>query len=160
MLSFLANDMTIFWVVAIIVFLVVEALTAGLASIWFAIGALAALISALFNAPIWLQIVWFFVVSIVALIATRPLVKRFVNSKSQPTNADMLLGTEGIVTENIDNTAGTGAVAIAGKVWTARSAAGTPIALGTTVTADRIEGVKLFVTPAPGKSAAENISEE
>ncbi|NCB52358.1 MAG: NfeD family protein [Clostridia bacterium] len=153
--------MTIFWVVAIIVFLVVEALTAGLASIWFAIGALAALISALFNAPIWLQIVWFFIVSIIALIATRPLVKRFVNSKSQPTNADMLLGTEGIVTEPIDNIAGTGAVAISGKVWTARSTGGSPIALSTTVTADRIEGVKLFVSPAVDKTvAAEKITEE
>jgi len=160
MLSFLAADMTIFWVVAIIVFLVVEALTAGLASIWFAIGALAALIAALFNAPIWLQVVWFFIISIIALIVTRPLVKRFVNSKSQPTNADMLIGTEGIVTENIDNIAGTGAVAIAGKVWTARSTKGALIALGTTVTADRIEGVKLFVSPAAEKTATEKTAEK
>lgn len=161
MLSFLAADMTIFWVVAIILFLVVEALTAGLASIWFAIGALAALVAALFNAPIWLQIVWFFIVSIIALIATRPLVKKFVNSKSQPTNADMLIGAEGIVTERIDNLAGTGAVAISGKVWTARSVERAPIALGATVKADRIEGVKLFVSPTADKTAAaEEITEE
>lgn len=154
MLVLIASNMTIFWVAAIFVFLVVEALTAGLTSIWFAIGALAALISALFNAPIWLQLVWFFVISVIALIITRPLVKKFVNSKSQPTNADMVIGMEGIVTELIDNIAGTGAVAVAGKVWTARSTGGSNIGLGTTVKADRIEGVKLFVTPVPGNSVS------
>jgi membrane protein implicated in regulation of membrane protease activity len=160
MLSFLASDMTILWVVAIILLLVVEALTAGLTSIWFAIGALAALIADLFNAPIWLQIVWFLVISIIALFATRPLVRKFVTNKSQPTNADMLLGTEGIVTESIDNIAGTGAVAIAGKVWTARSTGGMPVEIGTTVTADRIEGVKLFVSPSAGKTVTGTNPEE
>ena len=166
MLSLIAANMTIFWVVAFAVFLLAEALTAGLTSIWFAIGALAALVAALFNAPIcsrwphaathapgrrsggWCSIGWFFVISIIALIITRPLVSRFVNNKSQPTNADMVIGMSGIVTEMIDNLAGRGAVAVAGKVWTARSADGETIPLGATVTADRIEGVKLFVRPA------------
>jgi membrane protein implicated in regulation of membrane protease activity len=151
--------MTIFWVVAIFIFLVVEALTAGLTSIWFAIGALAALISALFNAPIWLQLVWFFVISVIALIITRPLVNKFVNGRSQPTNADMVIGMEGIITEPIDNIAGTGAVAVAGKVWTARSTDGQDIGIGTTVRADRIEGVKLYVSPAPGSPATDGKNE-
>lgn len=146
MLAFIASNMAIFWVVAIVLFLVLEAATAGLASIWFAIGALAALISALFNAPIWLQIVWFFVLSIITLILTRPLVSKFINGKRQATNADMVIGTEGIVTERIDNLNGTGAVAVAGKVWTARSSDTGVIEPGTTVKAERIEGVKLFVS--------------
>jgi membrane protein implicated in regulation of membrane protease activity len=151
--------MTIFWVVAIVLFLIVEALTAGLTCIWFAVGALAALISALFNAPIWLQIIWFSVISIITLMLTRPLVKKYVNGKSQPTNADMVIGADGIVTERIDNLAGTGAVAIAGKVWTARSTTGKPIELGVTVTAERIEGVKLLVCPA-AEDAADSASAE
>ena len=71
------SDMVIIWLVAMIVLVIVEAMVPGLVSIWFALGALAALVSALFKAPVWLQIVWFLVVSIAALILTKPLVKKF-----------------------------------------------------------------------------------
>lgn len=152
MLQLIAGNMTIFWICAIVVFLIIEAITAGLATIWFAVGSLAALISALCGAQIWLQIVWFFVVSIVTLIFTRPLVKKYVNAKSQPTNADMVLGMECIVKEDVDNVAGTGAVAVAGKTWTARSTTGERIPAGALVTADRIEGVKLYVHEAGAES--------
>ena len=73
-------QMSVFWLVAMVVLLIVEAAVPGLISIWFAIGALAALISALFHAPIWLQLVWFLVVSILTLILTRPFVKKYVNT--------------------------------------------------------------------------------
>ena len=114
-------DMTVVWLIAMIALLVVEGLVPGLISIWFALGALAALVSALLHAPLWLQIVWFLVVSIAALALTRPLAKKYINSKTQPTNADMLIGRECVVRENIDNVLGTGAVSVDGKVWTART---------------------------------------
>ena len=97
---------------------VMRELNPGLISIWFALGALAALVSALLHAPLWLQIVWFLVVSIAALALTRPLAKKYINAKTQPTNADMLIGQECVVTETIDNVLGMGAVTVGGKIWT------------------------------------------
>lgn len=146
MFDIIIDNMSIVWVVIMVVFLVVEAATAGLTCIWFAIGALAALIAALFGAPIWLQLVWFFVVSVVTLYFTRPLVLKYLNSRSQPTNADMVIGKEALVTEAIDNVESAGAVAVGGKVWTARSENGEPIEVGSIVTVLRIEGVKLIVS--------------
>jgi len=140
--------MVIVWAAAAVVFLIVEAATFGLASIWFAIGALAALISALFHAPIWLQALWFVLVSGVTLWLTRPLAMKYVNNKRQATNADRVLGMEGYVTEAIDNLSGKGAVSVGGKLWSARSENGEAIAKGTLVRAMRIEGVKLIVLPA------------
>ncbi|MBE6772827.1 MAG: NfeD family protein [Ruminococcaceae bacterium] len=137
---------TIFWLVAVIALGVVEAVTVGLVSVWFALGALAALISSLFGGPLWLQIVLFIVVSALALIITRPLVKKYFNKEShKPTNADMVIGKEAQVTETIDNLQGTGAVRCMGKEWTARSENGETILSGETVTAVKIEGVKLIV---------------
>ena len=140
-------SMTAVWGVAIVVFLVMEAATAGLVTIWFAVGALAALLSSLFGAPVWLQLVWFFVISVAAVILTRPLARKYLNSKTQATNADMYVGKECMVLEEINNVAGTGAVKVAGKVWTARSADGDIIPEGSRAEAIRIEGVKLIVNP-------------
>lgn len=138
---------TIFWLVAMVVLLVIEAVVPGLISIWFALGALAALISALFHAPIWLQLVWFVVVSVLALILTRPLVKKYVNSRITPTNADMGIGRDAVVTEQIDNLHARGAVLLDGKTWTARMADENDRAeVGETVRVLRIEGVKLIVS--------------
>ena len=135
----------IFWVVAIILFLVVEAATAGLTCIWFALGGAAALLTAWLRGPIWLQIVWFLVVSVSALLLTRPLAKKFINGRKTPTNADRAIGRIGIVTETIDNIAASGAVKLDGQVWTARSADGEIIAMGERVEALEIRGVKLIV---------------
>lgn len=154
MLDYILSNMSIVWVVLMVVFLVVEAATAGLTCIWFAIGSLAALIAALFDAQLWLQIVWFLVISFVTLYYTRPLVKKYVNSRSQPTNADMVIGKEALVTEDIDNVEATGAVSVGGKVWTARSADGGRIKSGAVVSVLRIEGVKLIVEPVPAQSQA------
>lgn len=141
-------EMTVVWLIAMIVLLVVEGIVPGLVSIWFALGALAALISALLHAPLWLQIVWFLVVSIAALWFTRPLAKKYVNAKTQPTNADILIGKECIVEEKIDNIRGSGAVAVDGKVWTARTEDdGMTAEEGARARVVRIEGVKLIVKP-------------
>ena len=138
-------SMTLFWVIAMVVFLVVEAVTVGLASIWFAVGALIAMFTAMVGAPIWLQILVFLAVSALTLYFTRPLVKKYVNGKVQPTNADMLIGKECRVTETIDNIAGTGAVYVDGKTWSARCENDEVIPEGMLVKAIRIDGVKLIV---------------
>lgn len=137
--------MTTLWLIVMVLFLAVEAVTVGLVCIWFAAGSLAALLAAMCGAPVWLQIVVFLVVSAAALYFTRPLVKRYVNSRVEPTNADMVIGKECKVTETVDNIAGTGAVYVDGKTWTARSANDEVIPEGTLVTAKSIDGVKLIV---------------
>ena len=142
-------QMSVFWLVAMVVLLIIEAAVPGLISIWFAIGALAALISALFHAPVWLQLVWFLAVSILTLVLTRPLVKKYVNSRTTPTNADMGIGKDAVVTERIDNLHAKGAVLLDGKTWTARMNNEMQKAeVGETVRVLRIEGVKLIVEKA------------
>ena len=139
--------MIVIWLAALIIFVVVEAVTYALVSIWFAAGALAAIAATALGAPIWLQVVLFLAVSAAALGLTRPLAKRWQNKAKPRTNADMALGREAVVTETIDNLAGTGQVSVEGKLWTARSTDGTRIETGALVKTERIEGVKLFVTP-------------
>ena len=139
-------SMAVVWLIAMAVFLIVEGIVPGLVSIWFALGALAALIAAMVGAPLWLQLVWFVVVSIAALALTRPLARKYVNGRVTPTNADRILGRECVVREAIDNLRGTGAVAVDGKVWTARMLKENETAReGETVIARRIDGVKLIV---------------
>ena len=133
------------WLGAAVVFGIVEALTAGLVSIWFVAGAAAALIGALLGAGLGLQVALFVVVSAAALAATRPLVRRYTAGKAVPTNLDRVLGDSGKVTETIDNENSAGAVYVDGKTWTARSADGSVIPAGTVVEILRMEGVKLFV---------------
>ena len=135
----------IVWLVLLLAFAAGEAVSVGLTSIWFAAGALAALIVALLGGGWILQVVLFFVVSILCLLAVRPLAKKHLNNKIQPTNADRVIGAEALVTEDIDNVKGTGAVIVGGLAWTARSNSETPISAGTRVRVLRIEGVKVYV---------------
>ena len=145
MLEFLAANMSIVWLVLMVLLLILEAATAGLTSIWFALGALAALIASLFGGALWLQLVWFFAVSLLTLWLTRPLALKYLNSRRVATNADRVIGAEAVVTEDIDNVAGSGAVHVDGHEWTARSGSGANIAKGAVVRVERIEGVKLIV---------------
>jgi membrane protein implicated in regulation of membrane protease activity len=138
----------IVWAVATVVFVAVELATYGLASIWFALGSLAALVAAALGGPVWLQFVLFAVVSVVTLLLTRPLAKKYVNSRKQPTNADRVIGSHALVTEPIDDLAGTGAVSVDGKIWTARTADGSKLPAGTEVTVREIRGVRLIVGAA------------
>lgn len=135
------------WLGLLILFAVVEAATVGLTSIWFAAGAMAALICALLNGPVPLQIVLFIAVSVLSLLAARPLVKKYLNNEVQPTNVDRILGQQAQVTEAVDNVQGTGAVTVGGVSWSARSQSGDPIPAGQLVRVLRIEGVKVFVEP-------------
>lgn len=139
------NNMIWIWLGAIAVFGVVEALTAGLVSIWFVVGSVAALIGAVLGIPLWVQLVVFAIVSAVALAITRPLVKRFTQHGVVPTNADRVLGTTAKVTETIDNENSSGAVYVDGKTWTARSEDENVIPAGELVRVQKMEGVKLYV---------------
>lgn len=145
------NVYTTIWIAAIIIFGVAEAMTAGLVSIWFVIGSVAGLIAAACDAQVWLQVVLFFVVSIAALLVTRPLVRKFAKKDNVATNADRVLGGMARVTEAIDNTVPTGAVYVDGKTWSARSADGSTIPVGEMVRVVRMEGVRLFVERPAGE---------
>ena len=148
--SVFRTGMPAVWLAAMIVLLVVEGLAPGLVSIWFALGALAAMISALLGAPVWLQLVWFFLVSIITLLLTRPFAKKYVNGRAVPTNADMVIGQDCVVTEAIDNVLGQGAVSVGGKIWTARmDAVDGKAPKGSVLRVLRIEGVKLIVEEKP-----------
>ena len=147
--------MSYVWLALIVIFGAVEVATVGLTSIWFALGAVAALISQVCGAPLWLQLVWFCVVSVATLILTRPLVKKYLNGRRKATNADRVLYMTGVVTEAIDNDLSQGAVRVDGKVWTARSDTGEVIPAGALVRPVSIEGVKLFVRPEPSEHPAE-----
>ena len=135
------------WLAAAVVLFIIEAAVPGLISLWFGIGALIAAVAALLKAPFWLQVAVFAAGSLITLILTRPLVKKYVNSKVQPTNADAVIGKECIVTERIDNINGTGAVKVWGKVWTAISYDGIVIDEGCRAIVREIRGVKLVVEP-------------
>lgn len=137
----------IVWLVLLLIFAASEAVTVGLTSIWFAAGALVALIAALLGGALWIQIALFLAVSVLCLLAVRPLAKKHLNNKVEATNADRAIGEEAQVTEDIDNIHGKGTVTIRGVAWTARSEDGGPIAAGTMVKVLRIEGVKVFVEP-------------
>ena len=137
--------MTWVWLGAIVAFGILEALTAGLVSIWFVAGGLAGLLGAIAGLGTTAQVVLFILVSAAALILTRPLVKRYTKGRAIPTNADRVLGQSAKVTETIDNENSTGAVYVDGKTWTARSGDGQSIPEGALVTVERMEGVKLFV---------------
>lgn len=136
---------TLVWLVLMLVLFGAEIVSVNLTTIWFALGALAAMISSICGAAVWLQVIWFVAISVLTLIFTKPLVQKYVNNKTQATNADMVIGQTCIVVEPIDNVKSTGAVTVGGKTWTARSEYGDVFAPGERVTALRIEGVKLIV---------------
>ena len=144
----MASILKILWLVLLIVFAGAEAVTVGLTSIWFAAGALCALVAALLGGELWIQLTLFLAVSLLCLLAVRPLAKRHLNDKVVPTNADRVIGAEAPVTQDIDNIYGKGAVVIRGMTWSARSENGLPIPTGAMVRVLRIEGVKVFVEPA------------
>lgn len=142
------NLSVILWLVLMVVFLAVEAGTVTLVSLWFAAGALAALLTALAHGPVWLQALLFVAVSAGLLLALRPLAKKYLAPKLTPTNVDSVVGSTGLVTTAIDNVSAVGQVKLGAMEWTARSTSGQPIPVGTLVKVDKIEGVKAFVSPA------------
>lgn len=140
------NWNAIFWLIAMVIFLIAEAATVTLVSIWFAVGALVAVVAALLGAGTQLQIVLFLVVSAVLLLSLRSVVRRYITPHTTRTNVDSLIGTVGVVTTPVNNLAAMGQVMLAGSEWSARSTTGEPLPEGMKVRVDRIEGVKVFVS--------------
>lgn len=141
------NWAAIIWFVLMILFIMAEASTVAMISLWFAAGALAAMLTSLMGGEIWLQVVLFAVVSGGLLCALRPLARKYFIPKLTRTNVDSVIGSVGVVTGKIDNAVSQGQVKLGAMEWTARSTCGDPIEVGVQVRVDRIEGVKVFVTP-------------
>ncbi len=136
----------IYWLLLFILLLVVEFLTVGLTTIWFAGGAVAAMVVNMLGGNIWIQMIVFLAASLLLLIFTRPFAVRYINRGRVDTNIDKLIGAEAVVTESINNLESTGKVQVNGLEWTARSKeADALIENGTTVEILSIEGVKLIV---------------
>jgi len=148
------NWAAIVWFVLLVLFLFTEAHTVSVVSVWFAIGALTAMVTALLGGQLWLQVVLFFAVSAGLLLALRPIVKKHFTPKLVKTNVDSIVGAKGYATVAVDNLSATGQVKLGAMYWTARSTSGDPIGEGTLVKVDRIEGVKVYVSPAEEKIAA------
>ena len=135
------------WLGLVILFLIAEGATVSLVSLRFAAGAVVAMFAALLGAGAWLQTGLFLVVSGALLLMLRPIVRRYLVPKITPTNVDSLVGSTGLVTEAIDNVTASGQVKLGAMEWTARSTTGENIPQGTLIRVDRIEGVKVYVTP-------------
>lgn len=142
------NIPAIVWLTALVAFGVIEASTAALVSVWFMGGALGAMIAALLGASIGIQLAVFAVVSAALLAGLRPFVQKYLKPRTVPTNVDSLIGRTAVVVEEIDNLHATGTVRIDSVLWMARSAQDQTIPVGATVRVERIEGVKVFVSPA------------
>lgn len=137
--------MTIFWLAAFLAFAIGEAVTVGLVSVWFAVGALGGLFAAALGAGLWLQTAVFLGVSALTLALFKPLSSKFLKPRYSATNADRVIGATALVTETIDNAQAQGQVKVKGQIWSARSAQDTVIPEGRDVKVLRIEGVKVIV---------------
>ena len=155
------SEMVILWLVVLIVSIGVEVATLGLTSIWFAGGAVVAVIVAAFHGPVWLQILLFFAVSLLLLFFTRPVAVRYFNKDRVRTNVESMIGRQAIVTSEIDNLQGIGQVTVGGQEWSARTEAdGMNLQPGTVVDIVAVNGVKLIVKVDPQMAkVTENLSE-
>ena len=140
------SQAVIIWLVVAVIMAVVEAFTVQLVSVWFAVGAAAGCITAIFTDNVSIQLIVFVAVSLVAMLITRPLVKRIKVKKAEATNSDKYIGKTAVVIEAIDNAAAKGQVKVGSTTWSARSVDGKQIEAGASVTVVAIEGVKLMVT--------------
>lgn len=138
-------SMPFVWLIVAVILGIIEAATVSLVSIWFALGALVAIIPAYFGVQLWGQILVFLAVSAIAFAFTRRFFKDIIKVRKQPTNFDGLIGMDGIVTADINNLEGGGKVYISGLTWSARSKNGENISEGAVVTIDKIEGATLIV---------------
>ncbi len=144
------NPANFIWIIAAIIFLIIEAATMGLATIWFAFAAIAAWLAQIIGIPPLGQIIVFLIVSAVLLYFTRPIALKYFKVGRTKTNADRLVGETGKVTEEIDNINAKGLVKISGQIWTSRSMDNKVVAVDSLVKVERIDGVKLIVSELEG----------
>ena len=142
------NWEAIFWLAAMVIFIIAEATTVTLVSIWFAVGALGAILIALLGGGLTLQVTVFLALAIVLLIFLRGAVRKHFTPRITRTNVDSVIGATGIVVTPVNNIAALGQVQIGGVEWSARSTTGSHIPAGALVKVDKIEGVKVFVSLA------------
>ena len=139
------SEVTI-WLAVLVVCVGIEIATMGLTTIWFAGGALVSAILAALNAPLWLQIVAFFVVSLILLYLTRPVAVKYFNKDRVKTNVESLIGRQAIVISEIDKLQGIGQVTVGGQEWSARSVKDdVQLPVGSVVVVRSVSGVKLIV---------------
>ncbi len=139
-------NMTVVWLIVLVVLVVIELITMGLTTVWFAGGALVAAIAAIFDAPFLLQVILFLVVSALLLFFTRPIAVKYFNKDRVRTNAESLVGRAAIVISEVNNLQGIGQVSISGMEWSARTKEdGIILPVGTVTTVVAINGVKLIV---------------
>ncbi len=137
----------IFWMAVTVLLSVIEAVTANLVTVWFAVGAFGAVIAAAAGATASVQVAVFVLLSAVSLALTRPVMKKVTKKTGEATNADKAIGEICIVLEDIDNDRNMGAVSCLGKVWSARTVDGTAVKKDEKVRVIQIKGVKLIVEP-------------
>lgn len=142
------SSMITIWLIVFVVLVIIEIITMGLTTIWFAGGALVATLAAAVYAPLWVQIVLFLVVSALLLFFTRPVAVKYFNKDRVRTNVESLIGQQAIVISEINNLQGIGQVTVNGQEWSARSTdEEAAIPVGCVVIIERVSGVKLIVTP-------------
>lgn len=137
---------TVIWAIGIIAFVVLEAVTYQMVSLWFAIGAVGGIIASALGAPFNVQMIIFIALSVVFLIALRPVSMKILKTRGAKTNVDGLIGKEVLITKDIDNINGVGEGKINGMTWSVRSLDNAKIPANTTAVVEKVEGVKLIVT--------------
>lgn len=137
--------MVIVWTIVLIAALIVEGASFALVAIWFAAGALGALIAAGLGAPFIVQLIVFIAMAVIMLIFTRPLLKKLFHNKFIPTNSELEIGKTAVVIEAIDNSTGKGRVRLSGVNWAAVSENGEKISEGEVVVVKEIRSAKVVV---------------
>ena len=145
-------SMTLIWIIAAVVFLIVELCTVAFCSIWFTIGCVCAIPAAALGAPVWLQIVIFAAVSGLCFAVFYPRLKKHVKQIHSATNADRLIGQQCVILQAVDRLAGTGTASVNGQVWTVTTEDNSRIETGVTATILRIRGAKLVVEQTEPKT--------
>lgn len=145
-------SMTLIWLIIFAVLIIIELVTMGLTTIWFAGGAVIACVLAALTSPIWLQVLLFLIVSVVLLIFTRPIAVKYFNKSRVRTNIESMIGKQAVVMSEIDNIQGIGQVKVNGMDWSARSFDGSRIEAGKVVIVRAVDGVKLIVTLDPNNN--------
>ena len=135
----------IIWLIGIIVFVVLEAVTYQIVSIWFALGAVGGLVASLAGANFTVQMIIFIALSVIFLICLRPVSRKLLKSKQEKTNVDSMLGKEVLITKEVDNLSGSGQGKVNGVVWTVKSADDSLIPENDIAVVEKVEGVKLIV---------------
>ena len=143
---FILNNLPFVWLGLAVILIIIESLTMGLTTVWFALGALVSMLLAFFRIPIPWQILIFLVISLILLIFTRPVAVKKLKIGQERTNSDALVGKEGTVVQEITLDE-KGKVKVKGQIWTAASSDDRPVALGSRIRVEEIRGVTMLVSP-------------